>query len=586
MRQDLHALTPEALAALANWGLVKRAQKEIEAGQGPQLVAQEGAVLAQFPDGVTCRLPDALPWTGAICSCGATMCRHRIALVLSLCGGLRPDAAQPPLQLELDQLEHSLGARLMERARRLRSQGLQGQLTGPPWQVRLPVNTVRFLSGNDLHYARCDCQLPWPCEHIALAAWVVEALGGVAGRLDWTRARDEVHLDLQEVWQEGCLGNLPKAPAGCTWIQLLLEEMAELQQAYREGSAHYDSLRWLFCALSLWCRSRASGQDISSEYRLGRELPLEQELEQTRLVSLGATRGPRGTDLYLADPAGVVLRLNLPVGKSLPAGLRLAELAHGQLVSRGVVRRANGTVRLRRERQRHSLLPLGNAWDNLARSLLWPGWEGWRERESGQVTRLLRPPLVSEDFVVLEVAEVSPMIYLPGPQKLVAQITDIHGGSLTVERSHRAEAPAALDVLVKHLPAAQRISGWVDCSSGQPVLDPVALWSDDGLVIPDLDEAPSDWDLPWLVEPDSESPLHQLYREALGLCAETLHLGRSRLLPSFDGRRLELAHRLQEAGLARLSKLLGGSWGEADFWTCALHVYLGRENLADVWQTL
>ena len=46
MRADLLALTPEKVAALANLGLVKRAQKEIAAGQGPRLEeAADGATV-------------------------------------------------------------------------------------------------------------------------------------------------------------------------------------------------------------------------------------------------------------------------------------------------------------------------------------------------------------------------------------------------------------------------------------------------------------------------------------------------------------------------------------------------------------
>ena len=57
MRADLAAMTPEALAALANVGLVKRAQREIEGGQGPKVHEEEGGVVvATFPDGISTRL--------------------------------------------------------------------------------------------------------------------------------------------------------------------------------------------------------------------------------------------------------------------------------------------------------------------------------------------------------------------------------------------------------------------------------------------------------------------------------------------------------------------------------------------------
>ena len=53
-RPDLLALTPDALAALANRGLVKRAAKELDAGVVPALDTDPaGAVQGKFPDGTT-----------------------------------------------------------------------------------------------------------------------------------------------------------------------------------------------------------------------------------------------------------------------------------------------------------------------------------------------------------------------------------------------------------------------------------------------------------------------------------------------------------------------------------------------------
>lgn len=583
MRPDLAQLSHEALAGLANWGLVKRALKEIESGQGPQLSQQDQELLARFPDGVECRLADGAAWTTARCSCGASMCRHRVALVLALPKTDAPPAADT-LTLQAADWERALSKRLLDRARRERARGLQAELTGPPWQVRLATNTVRLLAGGEVNYARCDCDTPWPCEHLALAAWVAEALECRPGRLDWGQGRtaSEVSLDLSELWHDGCAARLPKAPAGCTWLQLLLEEMVELQAAYRAGAAHYDSQSWLFCALSLWCRIRAS--EPSDDYRLGRDQPMEQELEQIRLISLGATRDRKGTNLFFADPAGVVMRLPLAPDKSPAAGLRMPDLAYGQLVTRGVVRRANRTFRLRRERQRHSLSPLGQAWQSLPESLIWPGWEEWSRRRAHQTTRLLRPLLECEDLVVVPVEDVLDSIYLPGPQKLVTTVLDSHGATLMLQRAHRAEAPMALDVLAHRLGAARTVSGRLDCSSGRPILEPIAFWTDQGLCIPDLEQASNDWELPWLVEHEHSNPLQQVLSEALGLCAETLHLGRAAQLPSFDTRRLETAARLEESGLHGLAQRLRGPWQSDDFWPCALRLYLARESLTDLTQ--
>ena len=84
IRADLLALTPDKLAALSNRGLVKRAQKMLEEGQGPTLeTLADGTVVAR--DGpVETTLPPGVPIEDARCTCNSlTICRHRIAAVLA-----------------------------------------------------------------------------------------------------------------------------------------------------------------------------------------------------------------------------------------------------------------------------------------------------------------------------------------------------------------------------------------------------------------------------------------------------------------------------------------------------------------------
>ncbi|MEU4558260.1 hypothetical protein AB0F72_07715 [Actinoplanes sp. NPDC023936] len=82
-RADLVALDTDALAALANRGLVKRAAREVER-DAPALSAGDGpVVVAAFGDGVRTELP-AGGLDRARCSCGATtVCRHVIGAVLA-----------------------------------------------------------------------------------------------------------------------------------------------------------------------------------------------------------------------------------------------------------------------------------------------------------------------------------------------------------------------------------------------------------------------------------------------------------------------------------------------------------------------
>ena len=84
-REDLLELTPQALTALANAGFVKRAQREVAAGQLPTLtIDDQGVVTAQFDDGVETRFPPGVGLHDAPCNCPASgMCRHRVTLVLA-----------------------------------------------------------------------------------------------------------------------------------------------------------------------------------------------------------------------------------------------------------------------------------------------------------------------------------------------------------------------------------------------------------------------------------------------------------------------------------------------------------------------
>lgn len=85
IRDDLIALTPDVLAALSNRGLVKRATKEVDAGERPALTEDaDGAVRAAYPDGVTVTLPVGGGLAAGICSCPAPgVCRHLLAVVLT-----------------------------------------------------------------------------------------------------------------------------------------------------------------------------------------------------------------------------------------------------------------------------------------------------------------------------------------------------------------------------------------------------------------------------------------------------------------------------------------------------------------------
>src|SRR5262249_47732715 len=83
---DLLALTPDDLATLTNRGTVKRAQKEIEAGEPTFEICEGegGDILFRWSDGITCRFPAGRPVHDAVCSSGpAGISPHIIRSILA-----------------------------------------------------------------------------------------------------------------------------------------------------------------------------------------------------------------------------------------------------------------------------------------------------------------------------------------------------------------------------------------------------------------------------------------------------------------------------------------------------------------------
>lgn len=224
VREDLLVLTPQALASLANVGLLKRAEKDLAQGRGPQLeVDAEGALAARFEDGARVRLLPGRGLRDSPCTaCSTPACRHRLLAVLAYQEAARAaaaraaasstserpgpsgDAADPPggdglgaqpgamdtreppalapppwspAEAGDDALERLLGAAAMERARGARRRGVLAEVRRGTFEgddlpvVHLATSTVRFLVPRELGYARCDCTLRTGCEHVALAVW-------------------------------------------------------------------------------------------------------------------------------------------------------------------------------------------------------------------------------------------------------------------------------------------------------------------------------------------------------------------------------------------------------------------------------
>ena len=434
MRADLLALTPEAVAALANVGLVKRAQKELEQGKGPEISEDaDGVVTGVFPDGIIARLPPGVALREAPCSCGSsTVCRHRVALALAYPAWVQEPAefqdvgASPaasswsPGEVDDEALRARLGRRTFERAAALRRAGVtvavrRPDRTDPAASAELPSCTVRFLVPGDLAWARCDCAARQDCEHVALAVWAFRAadardreaprlLVEVADRsaVAGLDALDEAARLAGEILLDGVVHARPSlAPAfalcreglrraGQTWPFTLLEDLEEQLAAWRVRSSRHGAgnVAALLAELEARRRAVARGGELPAPFVLGQGEALETRLDHLRLVSLGArvqadgqsSQKNREAEVFLADPdtaSVLVLRKRWTFGDG-EEPLSAPELA-GRRVASGAtlegLAKGQAVTRVARRRA-NRLLVLGDARGGLTSILPQAGaWE-------------------------------------------------------------------------------------------------------------------------------------------------------------------------------------------------------------------
>jgi len=350
-RPDLLELTPAALTALANVGLVKRAQKEVAAGLLPDITqAADGSISAQFADGTMTRLPPGRALQEADCTCPASgMCRHRVMLVLAYqqqaqqdtASSAEPqeDSAWNPAHFDDAQLTACLAPKTLERAAQLAAAGPLIGLT--PWRsasqpptARLPLCSVRFFSRHALAHARCDCKEGGACEHVALALWAfrqapdlppdapeytlalapqgsnhratAQPLTSAAAQ----EARNQLHALLLALWLDGSSQPVLALSARIAalraqvqaldwnWVDDALEELHLLLQAQHARSSRFEPQRLLSVVSELWARLHAAAhvQTLAAatppprhaQQILGMGVSGEVALDHLRLVSLGA----------------------------------------------------------------------------------------------------------------------------------------------------------------------------------------------------------------------------------------------------------------------------------------------------------
>lgn len=318
VRVELLELSPEALVALSNAGLVKRSQKELAAGNVPTLEQDEdGTLHASFSDGTRTRLASGRTLKEAECNCSASgLCRHRIMLVLAYqqstaeltASSAPPESAADTAPATADRWQPgqwlaelaTLPAATQKRARVLADKGLVVELNCQPGSVpaaRLPMSDVRFFSRSSMRFARCDCVQGTLCEHVILA---VQAFAEAEARhpgftqLTWqiqgqqseqeadpfadadAQACRQTVIQLSHaLWSGGIsqpaisldqLQNRAQRAAQSThwrWVAGALQQVTEGITAVQERATHYRPGSFLTCVAMLAPRLLAAGHMAS-----------------------------------------------------------------------------------------------------------------------------------------------------------------------------------------------------------------------------------------------------------------------------------------------------------------------------------
>lgn len=485
----------------------------------------------------------------------------------------------------------------------------RGTPDAPVTVVELPTATVRFLVPGDPSYADCDARAGerdllivlavWACrradEQDADASVVRVAIAGArttsastVDTVDTVAARaalDAVCQTLVDLLWDGVVGIGPvwtaalrRARDECDrhnlrWPVAALDELAEQLDAYTDRAAAHDPLRVAELITELHARRAAT---LPPAVVWGTEEAEETPLRQVRLIALGARVGrvavPSADGAAVADEidtAEVFLahpdaEMVLAVQHSWPrtsagtgvaarrvAGASLGALAAGNVVSENAVRSAGRVVRFSAGRlAKTAVTPVGAGWDRLPPSLRPPSLSSLREELDALPPRPVRPRIAAELVRVLPVAEVRDVRYLAGAQRLDAVIADADGTEATVSLTQRRATPTALDTLAAALADdPSEVSGQVHRGRGGLVIEPYAVRTAHGVIVPDLAVGDSDRPLPPATTSAAPDGLTQAVTATLGLLAEAAHRGIRHLPTTFADRVTTAANTLATLGL-------------------------------------
>ena len=488
-RPDLLALSPDDLAGLANRGLVKRAQRECEAGELTTQweVRGDGTICATWSDGAACTLPGGGTVKDAQCSCGALgLCRHVLRTVLAWqqrevaavsADESRPPGPEPwdPGRIDDAALERQVARPVLIRADSLWSQGVLAELlrsAKPSAHFHCPGHSVRFPVPDDLRYAQCSCAEPAPCVHAVLAVRAFRLLdagasSGIvnAGPLDGpapVEALEAAEGCMRDLLMDGLASLGPAwrdrlrrvasecAAASLMWPAQILEEMSEDFDRYTARDAAFAPGLTAERAGELLLRLdaiRAGCAPVPQAFIRGMTTDRDSDLGPARFIGLGAavteTRRSSRITVFLQNcDNGHVMTVVRDVVEDANAvaarkpfhelaraptakGASLAVLAAGQLVTQGGRRTASG--RLVIGRARAVVNPQNYMWEQLKAPALVEDFDELSARLRLLPPASFRPRREAADFHICPLGGVDHATFDPTSNAIVAMLRDRSG---------------------------------------------------------------------------------------------------------------------------------------------------------------